>query len=170
MLAADQRAVNSPFIFGPFASGFPVPSVDALSTNVMVYALLSGRVPPHLPPLFCDVRDVARAHVAALLLPPQTPIHNKRFLISGGFMLWKEATNYLANTRPYLKARLPNLDQFVDFPGPLSTINTSRAERTLGLKTYIDWEDTLNDTINVLLAAEIIWNSRKTAQKVLAKV
>jgi nucleoside-diphosphate-sugar epimerase len=135
----------------------------------MIYALISGSVPPLCPPLFCDVCDVAEAHIAALVVPPQVPVNNKHFLVSGGFMLWKEVTEYLVDTRAELRGRLPNLDKFGMFPGHLSTIDGSRAKGALGLDIYIGWKDTVRDTINSLLIAEKTWNM-KTDERLRSRI
>jgi len=150
----DLSTINPPFIYGPYAPHFPVP--DAGSNRIM-YALLAGRVPPPFPPVYCDVRDVARAHVIALKLPAQTPVQNKRILVSGGSMIWKDVAQHLAESRPELRVRLPPLEKFGPIPpdGKLvSTIDVTRAQDLLGMKSWIDWKTTANDTINSFLEVE----------------
>jgi nucleoside-diphosphate-sugar epimerase len=52
-----------------------------------------------------DVRDVARAHVLALKLPPSsTP---KRFILSTSMFTLTDVVALLAEKRPELKERLP---------------------------------------------------------------
>lgn len=164
-----SRPVNPPFIYGPFAPSFPVPTAPtALGSNRMVYALISGSperpLPVQLPPFFCDVRDVAKAHVAALKAPPQplpspiTPI--KRFLFSGGAFTWKEAIGYIGKTFPHLKHRLPVVPDLADaevLPGKLSSIDCTPAKDLLGIAVYVKWEKTVEDTINSLLIVEKSW-------------
>jgi nucleoside-diphosphate-sugar epimerase len=53
-----------------------------------------------------DVRDVARAHVLALKLPPSSS-SPKRFVLSTNTFTWKEAIELVAEKRPELKERLP---------------------------------------------------------------
>jgi nucleoside-diphosphate-sugar epimerase len=148
--------VNPPFIYGPFVPHFPIPPVTSLGSNRFVYALLNGRVPPPLPPPYCDVRDVARAHVAALKISPKLPAQDKRILTSGGLMLWKEATQYLAETQPELKTRLPTMESFPP-DGKASTIDVTRAKDLLGIESWVPWRKTLDDTIGELLRAEQVW-------------
>ncbi|KAF5374478.1 hypothetical protein D9615_009061 [Tricholomella constricta] len=133
----DLSITLPPFIFGPFAAGFPAPlSHSTLSSNQHIYTLLKGSIPPPLPPLFCDVRDVARAHVRALNVPKATNhVEDKRFLVSGGFLTWKDAVEYLHQQRPELRARLPvvDMDTFPPFPGTPTSIDTTRAKEVLGV-------------------------------------
>ncbi|KAF8072304.1 NAD-P-binding protein [Lyophyllum atratum] len=159
----DLSIVTPPFIFGQFSPGFPLPEQSALSSNQHIYTLLKGAIPPPLPPLFCDVRDVAQAHVAALLVPKSTSnVEEKRFLISGGFLIWKDAVEYLHQTRPELKDRLPALDAtFAPFPGPPTSIDATRAKTVLGMEKYHTWKETIDGAINGLLEAEKAWNAAK---------
>ncbi|KAG6823674.1 hypothetical protein H0H92_009391, partial [Tricholoma furcatifolium] len=155
----DLSVVIPPFIFGPYVPGFPIPGKSALSSNQHIYTLLTGALPPPLPPLFCDVRDVARAHVAALSVSKATIIvEQKRFLVSGGTLIWRDAVEYLHEARPELKDRIPALDTaFVPFPGPISTIDAARAKKALKMESYCDWRGTLSATVDSLLEAEKNW-------------
>ncbi|KAG6806290.1 hypothetical protein H0H92_011919, partial [Tricholoma furcatifolium] len=92
----DVSIIIPPFIFGPYAPGFPTPGKSVMSTNQHIYALLTGTLPPPIPPLFCDVRDVAQAHVAALSVSrAASNVEHKRFLVYGGTLIWKDAVQYL---------------------------------------------------------------------------
>ncbi|KAG6865599.1 hypothetical protein C0991_001023 [Blastosporella zonata] len=157
----DLSIILSPFIFGPFVPGFPFPAQSALSSNQHIYTLLIGVIPPPLPPSFCDVRDVAKAHVAALTAPKATAnVEDKRFLICGGALIWKDAIEYLHQARPELKSRIPGLNAaFTPFPGPPTTIDTTRAKVVLGMDSYRDWKETLGAAIDALLDAEKTWGS-----------
>lgn len=157
----DLSTINPPFIYGPFAAGFPAPSVNELSTNRMPYALIAGKpgqLPPQRSPLFCDVRDVARAHVSALKLPGKPASGNiKRYLLCGGVFTWKEAAEHLAKTFPELGPRLPSTEKAVPLPGKVSTIDTGPAAEDLGMVEYIRWEKSIEDTIKSLLEVEKSW-------------
>jgi len=150
--------INPPFVYGPGASKFPRPgSAGGMGTNRLIYMLLCGRLPPSvLPPYFCDVRDVARAHVQALSILP-TLNQPERFLISGGVLVWKDAAEYLAETMPHLKSRIPSLEGAASFPGPVSTIDTTHAKNLLGMAEYIDWKTCTRDAVISLLEAEASW-------------
>ncbi|KAG6843879.1 hypothetical protein H0H87_012095 [Tephrocybe sp. NHM501043] len=154
-----STTVSPPFIFGPLASGFPRPAQNGLSSNQHIYTLLTGAIPPPLPPVFCDVRDVARAHVAALAVPKATSsVEDKRFLIGGGLLVWKDAVKYLHEARPQLKNRIPSLTtEFMPLPGVPTTIDATRAKVVLNMDSYYNWKETLGDTIESLLEAEKTW-------------
>lgn len=172
ILTVHICTVNPPFIYGPFVEGLAPASAAGAGTNRMVYALIAGvkgRAPPmQLSPYFIDVRDVATAHVRALTVSP-VPVSDanapaKRFLISGGVFLWKEAVAYLAAARPELRDRLPSLDAPDSGPSPgflstntISTIDTAPAREALGLTEYIGWKDTVNATVDSLLTLEKTW-------------
>ncbi|KAH9039297.1 hypothetical protein EDB85DRAFT_1887481 [Lactarius pseudohatsudake] len=66
-----------------------------------------------------DVRDVARAHVLALKLPPSET--QKRFALSTNAFTWKEAIELLAKKRPELKGRLPVITGKEPPVGPIAT-------------------------------------------------
>jgi len=97
------------------------------------------------------VRDVARAHVLALKLPPsETP---KRFIVSTGTFTWTEAAELLAEKRPELKERLPVAGRKPTL-GPVARLDTSKTESVLGMKNYVKWQDTVLDTVDDLLRVE----------------
>jgi len=105
------------------------------------------------PPFNVDVRDVARAHVLALKVPPSA-YEPKRFIISSSRFTWKEAIDFLAQARPELKGRLPVITGKEPAVPPFAILDTSATEKILGLKNYIKWEDTVLDTIDDLLRVE----------------
>lgn len=129
----------------------------------MLYTLLHGKMPQaQLRPLFCDVRDVALAHVRALILTTtetrvsQKQQQQRRFLVSGGYFTFEEAVAYLASTRPELSSRLPTSPiklSVSSLPGPVCRFDTEPAERYLGIK-FRDWKESVDDTIASLLAME----------------
>ncbi|KAG6820007.1 hypothetical protein H0H93_006553 [Arthromyces matolae] len=155
----DLSIIIPPFIFGPYAPGFPLPDAQsALSSNMHIYTLLNGGVPPPLPPAFVDVRDVALAHVVALGVPKASNVEDKRFLVCGGALIWKDAVEYLRDNRPELKSRLPQGDAvFPGFPGPPTTLDVTRAKEVLNLKNYRDWKETVETTVDSLIKAEKAW-------------
>ncbi|KAK0447846.1 NAD-P-binding protein [Desarmillaria tabescens] len=158
----DLATINPPFIDGPVNAQFPPVAPDRLGANRMIYSLISGEsgrpLPVQLPPFYCDVRDVARAHVKALTLNRFEPPEKKRFLVSGGHFTWKEAVEYLEKSRPDLKSRLPSVTgSSSELPGKLSSIDVTRARDILHMEEYIGWESTIGDTISSLLIAERKW-------------
>ena len=74
----DLTTIHPSYVYGPVGSG-QVYNSPATSTNRFVYGLISGTsgrpvsgYDPAIdgPPMSVDVRDVARAHVLALKVPP----------------------------------------------------------------------------------------------------
>ncbi|KAG5651410.1 hypothetical protein H0H81_008744 [Sphagnurus paluster] len=157
--ALDLAIILPPYIFGPYAPGFPVPAKTTPGSNKYIYSLLEGSIPSLKPSLFCDVRDVTHAHVAVLTIPRSTKnVEDKRFLVSGGVFKWKETVEYLHEKRPELKARLPPVDAaFAPLPGPISIIDATRSKEVLGIRSYRHYWETLESTIDALLEAEKQW-------------
>ncbi|KAJ7082355.1 hypothetical protein B0H15DRAFT_932660 [Mycena belliarum] len=156
----DLTTINPPFIYGPLHTDFPTPEKTRLGANGMIYALLSGALPPQLAPFYCDVRDVARAHVQSL---KATQVgEQKRFLISGGAFTWKDAVGYLSVVRPELAARLPSAEGAKALPGPLVATDISPAESVLGMdeRNYITWKKSVGDAVDSILLAEKEWGKK----------
>ncbi|KAI0304279.1 NAD-P-binding protein [Multifurca ochricompacta] len=156
----DITTIHPSYVFGPTGTGQVYNSV-ATGTNLYIYGLIAGPAGRPVrgydrnnetPPLNVDVRDVARAHVLALKLPPSdTP---KRFILSTSTFTWTEAIKYIAEVRPDLKARLPVITGNEPVIGPSVKLDISATENVLGLKNYVKWQDTVLDTINDLLRIE----------------
>jgi nucleoside-diphosphate-sugar epimerase len=157
----DIATIHPSIILGPFGSG-QVYNSPATGSNAYIYALIAGapgrpvsRYDPTIgpPPLSVDVRDVARAHVLALKLPPssQSP---KRFILSTGMFTWKDAIELLAEKRPELKERLPVITGTEPPVGPFATFDTSKTESVLGMKNFVEWQDSILDTVDDLLRVE----------------
>lgn len=160
ILRVKLFSVNPPFIYGPLHPDFPTPEKTRLGANAMVYSLIAGAterpLPPQLAPFYCDVRDVARAHVRSLKADKSKD--QKRFLISGGSFTWKAAAEHLALVRPELKPRLPSTQDAKLLPGPLATTDVSPAQAALGIDEYIPWEKSVCDAVDSFLVAEKQWN------------
>lgn len=136
----------------------PGVSLSSLNTSSKaIYQLVAsvGEVPGDRLPLFCHASDVAEAHfrwLSASTAPSQ------RYLLCGGAFNWAMAIEYIAQTRPQLKARLPNgWEQAVaekkDPKASYATLDCSPAEKELGM-TFKDWKKTLDDSLDSLLALE----------------
>ena len=156
----DIASIHPSYIYGPLGPG-QVYNAPTTGTNRYVYALIAGA--PGRPvdgydrairgaPMNVDVRDVARAHVLALKLPPsETP---KRFILSTSTFTWTDAVALLAERRPELKERLPIVTGREPHLGPVATLDTSKTESVLGMKNFIKWQDTVLDTVDDLLRVE----------------
>jgi nucleoside-diphosphate-sugar epimerase len=152
--------IHPSYVYGPLGSG-QVYNAPATGTNQLIYGLISGApdrpvsgYDPALraPPLHVDVRDVARAHVLALKVPPSD--EPKRFIVASSRFTWKEATELIAQARPELKGRLPIITGKEPAVPPFAILDTSATENILGLRNYVKWQDTVLDTIDDLLRVE----------------
>ncbi|KAL1941274.1 hypothetical protein VTO73DRAFT_7486 [Trametes versicolor] len=162
----DLATINPPFVYGKPIEGLSSGTgIMSLGTNALLYQLIAGEprraLPPQLPPYYCNVRDAAHAHVLALRLPKLPAganVQDKRFIVAGpGAILWTDAVKVLLAKRPALKDRLPTLEDAPPLPGPLSRVDTTRTREVLGLQEYVDWENTLLETVDALVEAEKTW-------------
>ncbi|KAH8834059.1 hypothetical protein DL96DRAFT_1703689 [Flagelloscypha sp. PMI_526] len=158
---------HSPLIVGPLRPEWPTPAKTSLGTNYLIYQLLSGEDVLPCPPIFIDVRDVARAHVLALSLPKYTsnPREHRFFTHSEELMEWKDAAAYLREKEPKVAGRLKDQEVYdnIVLPGPASTIDAKKARDVLGMIDYISWKQSLSDSIPSFLEAEKVWNSSNAA-------
>jgi nucleoside-diphosphate-sugar epimerase len=157
----DLTTIHPSYVYGPIGSG-QVYNSPATGTNRFVYGLISGTsgrpvsgYDPAIdgPPMSVDVRDVARAHVLALKVPPSAD-EPKRFIVSSNRFTWKEATEFIAQVRPELKGRLPVITGAEPPAPPFARFDTSATENILGLRNYVKWQDTVLDTIDDLVRVE----------------
>jgi nucleoside-diphosphate-sugar epimerase len=157
----DLTTIHPSFVYGPIGSG-QVYNSPGMGTNAFIYGLISGAPGRPVggydtatggPPMSVDVRDVARAHVLALKVPPNRDAP-KRFIVSRNTFTWKEAVELLALARPELKGRLPVVTGKEPAVPPYIGVDTSATETILGLKNYVKWEDTVLDTVDDILRVE----------------
>ena len=156
-----MTTIHPSYVYGPLGSG-QVYDAPGTGTNRYIYGLISGApgrpvsgYDPALraPPLHVDVRDVARAHVLALKVPPSAD-EPKRFILSSSRFTWQEAIEFIAQARPELKGRLPVITGKEAPVPPFAILDTSATEKILGLRNYVKWQDTVMDTIDDLLRVE----------------
>ncbi|KAH9047655.1 NAD-P-binding protein [Lactarius hengduanensis] len=156
----DVTTIHPSYIYGPLGPG-QFYDTPATGTNRHIYALVAGAPgrpvneydpATRAPPLTVDVRDVARAHVLALKLPPSESL--RRFILSTNRFTWKDAIELLAEKRPELKERLPVITGNEPPVGPFATLDTSKTESVLGMRNYIKWQDTVLATVDDLLRVE----------------
>ncbi|KIK65250.1 hypothetical protein GYMLUDRAFT_220537 [Collybiopsis luxurians FD-317 M1] len=118
----------------------------------------TGEYPPFFLGHLADVRDIARAHIAALSAPP-VPGRNKRFIISNTTFKLKEVADLIRRERPELAHRLPREDAVppkqTDAP-----LDTRFAAEVLGITEYIPWEETVLAGID----AGVAWEKTKDAK------
>jgi len=156
----DITVLNAPFVYGPFARGFeiPTPNYTTLSTDLFLFRILqpSGSFPSVD---YIDVRDLARAHVLALKSGASPDGRRKRVPIASPYRFdWKTATENLALQRPDLKDRLADASK-----APTSTRlgapDFKRLEAVVGMKEseFVKSQDTLLDTVDALVGLEEQW-------------
>jgi len=154
-------SVNPVAVFGPIAN-------DDLSTSIeMVQKMLDGSIPlaPNMGIGVVDVRDVVRAHVAALEAPAET-VRDGRFPLQQRFLWLREMSAVLKQRVPDLARKAPTRrmpDFLVRLLAPfMSEMNTlknelgktrdvdgSHSASVLGFE-YILAEQTLEDTARSL--------------------
>jgi len=143
----DLATILPVYVYGPFSRTFPYPSLNNLGTDRHIYSVITGESTTQSPPWVVDVRDIAQGHVLALSLPRAAP-EQKRFLLCGGNLTWKEAAAYLNTVRPEIKT-LPQ-NKFDDLPGKPTPLDVSRSIKVLGLD-YIKPEKMVLDTVDSLI-------------------
>ncbi|KAG6808564.1 hypothetical protein H0H93_016754 [Arthromyces matolae] len=148
----DAITILPAFVYGPFAEHFPLPGHGALSSNNFIYELMNGTQPMVIPPAVVDVRDVAKAHVAALDLHRAPPGFVRRYIACSGNLTWGEAGDHLRQVRPDYQT----LDNYVDLPGPALRLDTTRTVADLNLQ-WIDPRKTIVDAADALNEARKTW-------------
>lgn len=183
----DITTFCPPLFFGPFAPEFSIPTPDylAVSTTIYLYRLLkpTGTYPPFAGmvfffyhrrrsllltvsishPGYIDVRDLARAHVAALDAPPESKLGRKRLLMASPYDLnYKTAVEFIAEKRPELKDRLIDSTKAPKFPLDRMPLDLKRVAQVTGVEenSYFSWQDTLLATIDNLITLEKDWESK----------
>ncbi|TFK26955.1 NAD(P)-binding protein [Coprinopsis marcescibilis] len=159
----DVSTVLPSFVYGPYSKSFPYPASYAAlqgGTNAFPYAILKGKRPPVLAPWVTDVRDVAKAHVRALelaSLADGVDVEERRFIVSGGNLTWKEAARYLGQALPtHLASGITDPEELSELSGVPSVLDTSRAREVLGIE-FIDPKKTLEECLLSLVSVEEGW-------------
>ena len=137
-------------IYGPSLQKIPTEAAVNTSTG-NIWNLISGKtavLPEDRLPLFCDARDVSKAHLLALESPESI---GHRFILCGGSFTWQEAAQFLKEARPDLADKLPGPNPDATPKEQLAKLDTTAARRKLGMESFLDWKTTLIDTIDDLL-------------------
>jgi len=149
-----KTLVLPPAIFGSYVPNFSVTSRDNLGTNGYVYSLIADSAYPQMPVgHLVNVRDVARAHVVALSVPP-IPGRDKRIIVSSSTFTWRGAADLIRRKRPELKERLPKEGLEQGFRQRDAPLDTEFAKEMLDLKEYIGWEETILEALDASLILE----------------
>ncbi|KIY48637.1 NAD(P)-binding protein [Fistulina hepatica ATCC 64428] len=161
----DISVVDPPYTFGPLAHGFEhiheKINQASISADMFVYALLDPDNKSFIrAPAYCDVREIARAHIAAFEADTAALIpREKRFLIVSPHAFdYKKAIELIATERPALKARLVDPKEAPVWDNYRVDMDYERVERLIGFKvdSYRTWQETVLDAIDSFVAIEKI--------------
>lgn len=149
----DLATINCTYTFGPVQRRLP--SLAAMNTsNHRIRDLVLGKFraegPPPTAPVFTfvDVRDVALAHVRALLVPSAG---GKRFYVVGGHFSNKRIVDAVREGFPELGTVLPEERKVVDdFPDDVYQFDNRRSREVLGLE-YTGLQRSICDTVQSIL-------------------
>jgi nucleoside-diphosphate-sugar epimerase len=147
----DLCVINPTYNFGPVQRAMP--SLDAINTsNHRVRDLVLGRMRDQIEPTapvftWVDVRDVALAHVRAMMLPE---VGGNRFYLVGGHFSNKRLADIIRANFPQLEEKLPSKDTVDDFPDDVYQFNNTKSREVLGLE-YTGLEKSVVDTVRSIL-------------------
>ncbi|TFY64335.1 hypothetical protein EVG20_g5981 [Dentipellis fragilis] len=156
----DVATVHPGYLFGAPGRG-QVLDKPADGTNLCIYQLINGSagrpVPEQTPAAATHVRDAALLHVLTLKASPTPALKPKRIVAVGpdGHFTWVEAVQWLSETRPELRPRLPtvtgkekhNLDEWCRW-------DASSAKEIVGLERFRGWKEMVGDAIDGILQKE----------------
>ncbi|KID99591.1 NAD(P)-binding domain protein, partial [Metarhizium majus ARSEF 297] len=153
--AFDLVSLCPTMVFGPFLPGSRPKSIQEVNTsNLMVWSVVSAGnnqpVPPTKGPCWVDVRDVAEAHVKALLVPEAG---GGRYMLCQGVYCNQELADVSRKVTSKYAEKIP-----VGEPGKREKhthfgVDASDAERVLGLR-WRGLEDCLDDLVPQLFEIE----------------
>ncbi|KAF7974972.1 hypothetical protein HWV62_10711 [Athelia sp. TMB] len=162
----DLTVLNPPYLFGPFAPDFKIPSPDfaALSTNIHFLHFLQkeGRWYPSSSG-GADVRDVAHIHVEALNSRPASEIGRKRLPLASPYDYnWKEAARFVREAYPDLADRLVDPSTGPDFPYDKLPVDFGRVQEVTGVEvgSYKTWRETVLGAFADVLKFQSEWVAR----------
>ncbi|TPX68416.1 hypothetical protein SpCBS45565_g03123 [Spizellomyces sp. 'palustris'] len=153
----DVATINPVFVFGPIITD--VPSPDAIPTSVgLLYKYFAGEhksIGPSTPSMaFVDVRDVAKAHVEALVRPEAG---GQRFLTAAGVFSWQEVADILREVYP--DRPIPEGNPGKIRNGDETIVYGERANKVLGID-FIQLKQSVKDTAENLVQLEKKWAAR----------
>jgi nucleoside-diphosphate-sugar epimerase len=132
-----------------------IPDLNAVNaSNHRIRDLVQGKLRDSLPPTapvftFVDVRDVALAHVRAMMLPEAG---GQRFYVVGGYFSNKRIVDIMREEFPWLEYCLPGREVEDDFPEDVYGFDNGRSRRVLGLE-YRGLRESVVDTVRSMLGS-----------------
>lgn len=153
--AYDLVSLCPTMVFGPFLAGSRPKTIQHVNTsNLMVWSVVAAgkdqSIPPTKGPCWVDVRDVADAHVNALLVPEAG---GGRYMLCQGVYCNQELADVSRKVTSKYAEKIPAGE-----PGRREShshfgVDASDAERVLGLK-WRTLEDSLADLVPQLFEIE----------------
>ncbi|KAF6834338.1 NAD-dependent epimerase dehydratase [Colletotrichum plurivorum] len=137
-----------PWVFGPYLG---TPNLDHLCESMgLLWKLFDAdAVPPTDFAACTDVRDVAEALIRAI----ETPVAGGERFIVGGHFDWQTAADVIREEFPEVKGRIPEGRPGYGKIEEVYDIESSKAEKVLGLK-YTPLNVTLKNAVRQLLDVE----------------
>ena len=163
MSLTSRFAVAPPVFLGPLTPEFLESTkpgeATALSSAIFIYNFLTG------PPLvagrltygYVDVRDVARAVVAAI--DPKVPGNHRLLLSSLPWFDNGDIPGHIATIRPDLKDRLIK-GESSEWKQFIAEDEIRKAVEVLGLGELTPWKKTVEDSLESILAMEKVWKEK----------
>ncbi|TCD70325.1 hypothetical protein EIP91_003954 [Steccherinum ochraceum] len=161
----EMTTVNPPFFYGPFAPAHKsvYDGTTFAPTSLSTMGLFWNHLKPKAgapPNHFVDIRDVARALVAALTAPPASQVGRKRILIASDRPQPSELVELITNERPELAHRINEAVKAA--PDNLTPcIDNKRLKEVLGLEV-LPWKKTVLDSVDAIMKVEDHWKSLGT--------
>lgn len=175
----ELSVINPAFVLGPTLNN------SACSSLEFVVRLMDGTLPliPKFFVPFCDVRDVALAHLQAMIIPEAA---NNRHLIVTAHMWWEDIARILRKEfKPFgyfiSTSPLPNvIYQFSSLIcssaklmsprlGKMYFFSDYRMKEVLKILKPYNPKDTLIDTANSLIECGVLKRTRKYEERYKAK-
>ena len=139
-------------VYGPVEHG--ITSTAKLNTSSAdIYRLMNGsekKVPQTSFYAFCDVRDVAEAHLQAYQKDGAT---SQRFLVIGGSYSYQMICDILRMEFPEIRDRVPEGEPGSGLGADVYKVDCSKAKKVLGLR-FRSLEECIVDTGRSLLDVE----------------
>ncbi|KAK4208534.1 putative NADPH-dependent methylglyoxal reductase [Rhypophila decipiens] len=153
----DIATINNTYTFGPLQRSLP--NLEAMNTsNHRIRDLVQGKMRDEITPTapvftFVDVRDVALAHVRAMMVPDAG---GERFYLVSGYFTNSKIAGAVRGDQEYEKLlgdKLPSrevTEKSEDFPEDHWKFDTTKSKKMLGLE-YIGLEKSVLDTVESIV-------------------
>ncbi|KAM7200734.1 putative NADPH-dependent methylglyoxal reductase [Rhypophila sp. PSN 637] len=153
----DIATINNTYTFGPLQRSLP--NLEAMNTSNhrirdLVQGKMRGEITPTAPVFtFVDVRDVALAHVRAMMVPDAG---GERFYLVSGYFTNSKIAGAVRGNQGYEKLlgdKLPSrevIEKSEDFPEDHWKFDTTKSKKMLGLD-YIGLEKSVLDTVESIV-------------------